>query len=191
MSHTDLQCSAQGQSAFGWDFCHGQGDSRTLPPLPFLGAQITQGGCSMPGAPQKSCNFFVKTATVKISIWQTAVWYLLRFQGALRTSLVSVPCVLSVLCPPPHLCHCRGVTSGTDLAQVPLARPALHLMLCRDLKIRRGQSCREGLHRLFCVLWPHTAVLCLSSPQGPTPPFQGLSSPFAAAAQGPWRARAG
>lgn len=88
-------------------------------------------------------------------------------------SLCSVLCVLSVLCPL-HACNCRSVRSGRwDLAQAPLAGPSLQPMLCRGLKIWRGQSRREGLDRLFCVLWPHTAVLCLNSP-----PLQGLSSSF-------------
>lgn len=87
------------------------------------------------------------------------------------------PCAASAVSPP-HPCGCRGVRSGTGVAQAPLARPSLLLVLCRDLKIWRRQSHGGGLHSLYCVLWPHTAVLCLSSPQDPTPPFQGLSSPF-------------
>lgn len=80
--HYTQSCSgsAQGPSAFGWDFCHSQGDPKDCftPAFPGISAQPTQGG-SMPGALQESCNFFAKTVTVKSSILKSALLDFLRF----------------------------------------------------------------------------------------------------------------
>lgn len=170
MSHTDLQCSARGQSAFGWDFCHCQGDPKDLP---FLRAQLSshkEG--SMPGAPQKHCNFFAKTATVKSSVWESSFAFPGIPRGSEDEPVLCPLCAVSVLSPP-CLCHCRGLRSDTDLAQVPLARPLLQPSSAWIHRSGEGRAAGKDCTDYFVFFAPHTAVLCLSSPSRPNTPIPG------------------